>query len=104
MRWRQAFHDLVQDCLVYRSEVRKQLAHDPDNPPVAYMAQALRSNVTDMMRELGAEMRAKRLCMACLNASRCGFEDAMLLPESLHNGRAKPRRFWPVKSLQESSR
>ena len=35
IRWRQAFDDLVQDCLVYWSGVRKQLAHDPDNPPAA---------------------------------------------------------------------
>jgi RNA polymerase sigma factor (sigma-70 family) len=80
---RYEFDDLVQDCLVHWIGVRKKLAHDPDNPPVGYMAQVLRNKLTDWMRERGAEKRAGDLQTVSLDATVDGSEDGMTLAESL---------------------
>ncbi len=80
---RHEFDDLVQDCLLHWIGVRRNLAHDPDNPPVGYMAQVLRNKLTDLMREQGAEKRAGDLGMLSLDATIDGSEDGMTLAESL---------------------
>jgi RNA polymerase sigma factor (sigma-70 family) len=80
---RYEFDDLVQDCLLHWIGVRKKLAHDPDNPPVGYMAQVLRNKLTDWMRERGAEKRAGDLHTVSLDATVDGSEDGMTLAESL---------------------
>jgi RNA polymerase sigma factor (sigma-70 family) len=77
------FDDLVQDCLLHWIGVRSKLAHDPDNPPVGYMAQVLRNKLTDWMREQGAEKRAGDLQTVSLDATVDGSEDGMTLAESL---------------------
>ena len=80
---RHEFDDLVQDCLLHWIGVRRNLAPDPDNPPVGYMAQVLRNKLTDLMREQGAEKRAGDLGMLSLDATIDGSEDGMTLAESL---------------------
>jgi RNA polymerase sigma factor (sigma-70 family) len=80
---RDEFDDLVQDCLLHWTGVRRKLAPDPDNPPVGYMAQVLRNKLTDSMREQGAEKRAGDLGMVSLDATIDGSEDGMTLAESL---------------------
>ena len=52
---RHEFDDLVQDCLLHWITVRRNIAPDPDDPPVGYMAQVLRNKLTDWVREQGAE-------------------------------------------------
>ncbi len=87
---REEFDDLVQDCLVHWIGVRRKLAPDPSNPPVAYMAQVLRNKLTDLMREQAAEKRAGDLDVLSLDATVDGSEDGLTLAESL--SAAEPTR------------
>lgn len=59
--------------------MRRKIAPDPDKPPVAYLAQALRIKLTDWVREQGAESRAGDLGAISLDATVYGFEDGMTL-------------------------
>ena len=63
--------------------VIKKLVHDPDDPPVGYMAQVLRNKLTDWVRELCADKRAGDLHTVSLDASFDGSEDGITLAESL---------------------
>lgn len=80
---REDFDDLVQDCLLHWIGVRRNLAPDPDKPPVGYMAQVLRNKLTDLMREHGAEKRGGGLGAISLDATVDGSEEGMTLAESL---------------------
>jgi RNA polymerase sigma factor (sigma-70 family) len=77
------FDDLVQECLLHWVTVRAGLDHDPDNPPLGYMARVLRNWLTDLVRERGTDKRSGDLQTVSLDAAIDGFEDGTTLAELL---------------------
>ena len=87
---REEFDDLVQECLTHWIVVRQKLSHDPDNPPVGYMAQVIRNKLTDMIREKTAEKRAGDLDALSLDATIDGSDDGMTFGELLADAESTP--------------
>lgn len=76
--------DLVQECLVHWLTVRARLGHDPDNPPLGYMARVLRNWLTDLVRERSTDKRAGDLDLEPLDAVMDGSEDGVTLADTMH--------------------
>ena len=86
-RWQSLAHedfdDLMQDCLAHWIVVRRKLAPDPDEPPVAYMVQVIRNKLMDLVREQATEKRAGEQDALSLDAALDGFEGDMTLADLL---------------------
>jgi RNA polymerase sigma factor (sigma-70 family) len=77
------FDDLAQECLLHWLTVRAGLAHDPDNPPLGYMAKVLRNWLADLVRKRGTDKRSGDLETLSLDAAIDGSEDGLTLAEML---------------------
>lgn len=80
---RDEFDDLVQDCLLHWLSVRHKITHDPDKPPVGYMAQVLRNKLTDWVREQRCEKRGGGIEWTSLDATIDGADEGLTLAEIL---------------------
>jgi len=87
---REEFDDLLQECLAHWIEVRRKLDHDPDGPPIAYMARVLRNKLTDLVREAETSKRGGNLEAVSLDAAVGESDDAPALADLLDASASVP--------------
>jgi RNA polymerase sigma-70 factor (ECF subfamily) len=80
---REAFDDLLQDCLTHWIEVRRRLDPDQGGPPVAYMARVVRNRLVDLVREHESGKRRGDLEAQSLDAAVGDSEDGPSLADLL---------------------